>query len=184
MLYYQQKIQQLSRALIMTLILIPGLSLAATQQHSFTLTGNNGETGSGTFTWDDVANPDGTVLTISALQSASFTISGGNVASSPTTFTLADCTNFIGMLTPVFTSDLNWTCDNGDNAVEPDFANNASLNTNSSTITFSPGTTSTVGSAQATSLPVNAPWALLLLTALVAAAGAITIRQRQTTMLG
>lgn len=137
--------------LIRTLLAIglfsSSIALAAVQEHAFHITGNNGETGTGTFTWNDDVVPDGSDLNYSAstissnLLSISIEISGGNVVGGTTTFTKTDCVGAALTQTPDFIYDINFWCDNGFNSlvgVDP-YTNN--FNSGASVLTFSPGTT-------------------------------------------
>lgn len=153
------------------------LASAAIQQHTFSITGNGGETGSGSFTWDDAAISSGALNTDSGtldakLLSINITISGGNVNGGTTSFTRANCTGAYLQDVPSFTSDINFWCDNGTNSlsgVDP-FTN--VMNGEGSILTFSPAV------AMAQPVPTLSQWGMLMLTSLMAMGGLLTLRRR------
>jgi hypothetical protein len=132
----------LRRTLLAIGLFSSSIALATVQEHAFQITGNNGETGTGTFTWDDIVVPDGSQLNLSSnVLSIFIKISGGNVVGGTTTFTKTDCVGAELSLTPNFTEDINFWCNNGSNDLRGvDFYSNE-LNFGASTLTFSPGTT-------------------------------------------
>ncbi len=98
-------------------LLLPLVATAAIREHTFTILGDHGETGNGSFTWDDAVVPDGTLLSGPAVVSPnvlsiSITISGGNVVGDGT-FSLSDCTEAFLDATPDFAIWLTFDCDNG-----------------------------------------------------------------------
>ena len=145
-------------------------ALAAQQQYSFTVTGNNGETGSGTFIWDDAVIPDGGTLDILAGDFLSFsvTINGGNATGGSTTFDLAGCTSLAASFTPTFSIQFRANCFNGTDDIsqtitefEWELFNAAG---DFSTITVAPGTTMPVPpspSTPAQPVPVASIWMLI-----------------------
>ncbi|MFK7977796.1 MAG: hypothetical protein AB8C02_16820 [Halioglobus sp.] len=145
-----------------TLLFNSSLALAVIQQHSFTLTGNNGETGNGQITWDDVVVPDGNVLNTVDVISVVISLTGGNVVGGSTSFTLADCTFASGTNTPDFAIDLNFECDDGTNDLFPNANYSTLLNGGPSTITFTPGATVPFV-ADASRIPTASGYALALL---------------------
>lgn len=168
--------QQKNRARTLTaviLMLAAAPSWSALQQHTFTLAGSNGETGSGSFTWDDTVVANGVEVSGSPADfgnaiSASFTISGGNVAGGSTTFSQANCNGAIFRVSPDFVVDINFFgCNDGTNSLDGSSPNFAFLNGTSS-ITFTPGITSTLGtpspvaSTPVPALPIGALVLLIL----------------------
>ena len=96
-------------------------AVGAVFEHSFTVTGDNGETGSGSFIWDDTTLPSGSFLTEGDLISFSLLITGGNVVGGSDSFTRAHCPPFIGVAadsTPDFGSALSFNCDNTTNRIQ------------------------------------------------------------------
>lgn len=159
----------LAPALLAAGLAMSSLTHAAIQSHSFTLTGSSGETGSGTFTWDDTVSPNGSFIRLGTgtMLTLSFTVTGANVVGGTVTFTEADCTDSVGSLTPDFTSDINFfTCSAGGNTLDGIFPNTASFSgVGSSTITFTSGTTTPVAAPAPTSIPTM-PFYGFVLTAL------------------
>lgn len=164
----------LRRTILASLLLAPALfdapaAIAAIQQHTFTISGNNGETGTGTFTWDDSEVPNGQPISSAGnfvppeLLSLSITISGGNVVGGTTTFTRADCTDAVAENTPDFTVDINFWCDNGTNTLYGDAEYVNDLNEGVSDLTFVPGRTSPVNRA----IPALSIWGLIGLSGLL-----------------
>mgnify|MGYP000854466892 FL=1 len=148
-------------SVLMGLLSLP--ALAAQQQYSFTVTGNNGETGSGTFIWDDSVIPDGGSLDAATGDFLSFsvTIVGGNATGGSTTFDLASCTGLTAAFTPLFGTQFTADCDNGIDSIAGtgtrfvwDFTNAVSVR---STITVVPGTTTPVPQQ----VPVASIWMLI-----------------------
>jgi hypothetical protein len=169
--------------LTLSSLLSAATASAAIQQHTFSISGNNGETGSGTFTWDDSVVPNGSSLAndSSSLPAEVLTISinmsGGNTAGGSTTFTRAVCTGAYLHNTPDFTVDINFWCDNGTNSlygVDP-YTND--LNGGVSTLTFTPGTTAPVAVAP-TSIPTLSEWGVIILSSLLALGTIVTLRRR------
>jgi hypothetical protein len=138
-------------------------ALAAQQQYSFTVTGNNGETGSGTFTWDDAVIPNGGSLDIATGDFLSFsvTIVGGNATGGSATFDLASCTNLAAFDTPTFSTEFRASCDNGTDSIgsiiTPFEWELFNLAGNDSIITVAPGTTTPVPQQ----VPVASIWMLI-----------------------
>jgi hypothetical protein len=152
-------------SVLMGLLSLP--ALAAQQQYSFTVTGNNGETGSGTFIWDDSVIPDGGSLDAATGDFLSFsvTIVGGNATGGSTTFDLADCTSVAAANTPTFSVNLRANCNNGIDSIATSPApigfafENQALNV--STITVVSGTTMPVPPSPAQPVPVASIWMLI-----------------------
>lgn len=86
---------------------------AVEMRQNFTLTGDNGETGSGFFTWDDAVILDGNILPLGNVMSGSLTVTGGTTPGGTQTFALGQWTVAILRLTPDFAVDLNISADNG-----------------------------------------------------------------------
>jgi len=152
-------------SVLMGLLSLP--ALAAQQQYSFTVTGNNGETGSGTFIWDDSVIPDGGSLDAATGDFLSFsvTIVGGNATGGSTTFDLASCTSLAASLTPTFITQFRANCFNGIDdisqtitAFEWELFNDAG---DFSTITVVSGTTMPVPPSPAQPVPVASIWMLI-----------------------
>lgn len=127
---------------------------AAIQQHTFTITGNNGETGGGTITWDDTINPAGTLLDETNIERFELSISGGNVIGGSDIFvvvpgTTNDCVIIVADATPDFSSSLAVDCGSANNIVDFNGAFTHTLraispSTALSTLTVTPGTTVTL----------------------------------------
>jgi hypothetical protein len=179
-------IRNVSKALPVCILAAGSLLSAATasaaiQQHTFSISGNNGETGSGSFTWDDSVVPNGSALANDGSMSIpaevltiSINLSGGNTVGGSTTFTRADCTGAYLQNTPDFTSDINFWCDNGTNSlvgVDP-YLN--LLNGGPSTLTFAPGATAPVAP---TAVPTLSEWGMVLLSSLLALGTILTLRR-------
>lgn len=164
-------------------LLFAASASAAIQQHTFSISGNNGETGSGSFTWDDSVVPNGSALANDGSMSLpaevltiSINISGGNTVGGSATFTRADCTGAYLQNTPNFTSDINFWCNNGTNilvGVDP-YTN--LLNGGPSVLTFTPGATAPV---TPTSVPTLSEWGMILLSSLLALGTIFTLRRKR-----
>lgn len=164
-------------------VLTSGAVSAAIQQHSFAITGDNGESGTGSFTWDDETVPVGSsvgstgVSGTGAILSLTMTISGGNVFAdgfvpgSTITFTLADCSLATADLSPDFQEQLNFDCESEDglNYIFPVGSSIANLNETATTLTFTPGTTSSANPA--TSVPTLPFYGLMALGSLLGLLG-------------
>jgi hypothetical protein len=115
-------------------------SNAVEMRHNFTLTGDNGETGSGYFTWDDAIVLDGNSLITANIISGSITINGGTTPGGTQTFDLGGWGITALDVTPDFAVDLNITADNGAETLTP--FNPYLANTSwGSIITTAPGST-------------------------------------------
>ncbi len=101
------------------LLSMPPLAMATIQQHTFTITGDTGETGTGSFTWDDATVPDGSVLNDHPLNmspnvlSIHIEISGGSITGAPIVFDTPDCGGAVLKNTPNFSEDVGFWCSNG-----------------------------------------------------------------------
>ena len=162
------------------LVACSALASAAIQQHTFSITGNNGETGTGSFTWDDAAISSGTLNADTEsldpkLLSINITISGGNVTGGTSSFTRADCAGAWLQYVPDFTTDINFWCNNGSNSLEGYETYVNILNGEASTLTFSPGTTTQLSAPQ--TVPTLSQWGTLVLAALAALTGLATLRR-------
>lgn len=161
-------------------LLFAATASAAIQQHTFSISGDNGETGSGTFTWDDSVVPNGSVLPFPQVLTISINISGGNTVGGSTTFTRADCTDAALAFTPDFTSgidpDINFWCDNGTNSLNGVWYYSNVLNGGPSTLTFAPGATAPVAP---TSIPTLSEWGMILLSSLLALGTILTLRRKR-----
>lgn len=103
---------RLARLLLAALLTTAFIAHAAVQQRFLQVTGTNGETGFGTFSWDDSVVPDGETLTENDVLAISITISGGAFPA-PQSFNDADCIYLRAGPTPTFESQLLFTCNNG-----------------------------------------------------------------------
>lgn len=159
--------------------------------HTFAISGDNGETGSGTFTWDDTLVSSGSPVSNSLVNlgniiSLNIEISNGNIVGSSTVFTASDCVGAYLVDSPDFLTDINFFCNNGVNTLSGfdrniNYLNDTAdfgagliapvLGPSSSTLTFSSGTTSPVASGSTNSIPATPWWVLvglsLLMTRLV-----------------
>lgn len=157
-------------------------TLAAIQMHSFTVSGDNGETGSGFFTYDDQTVLDGDQIgdlenTTGDLLSLELTISGGNVVGGQTAFTLSDCFGAIMEVAPEFVDDINLWCDNGSNSLRgvEEFTNE--FNDGDSTLTFVPGASSPAPAQPSTPVPALPMGGLVILAGLAGLFGARKLRK-------
>lgn len=164
---------------LVCLAIVPSVK-AAILTHTFTISGDNGETGSGTFTWDDSAVSNGSAVSSSLADlgniiSLRIEISGGNVIAGPSVFTNADCAGAYLEDSPDFTTDINFNCNNGVNTLSGAADNTNYLNdtvdfgaglrrpvlgASSSTLTFSPGTTASASTTNSFSIPATPWWSL------------------------
>jgi hypothetical protein len=170
------------RLLVLTVAFTSGSALAAIQMHSFTVSGDNGETGSGFFTYDDETVLDGESIgdleSTGDLLSLELRISGGNVEGGQTVFTLSDCFGAILQDAPDFNLDINFWCDNGPNGLEGVEVFTNVLNDNASVLTFVPGTTSPFTPIQPyTPVPALPMGALAILAGLAGLFGARKLRK-------
>ncbi len=178
--------RQFPLALISAALLLSSTpSLAAIQEQTFSITGDNGESRSGTFTWDDTVVPDGSILnsdtlTLSAnVLSVNITITGGNVVGGSTTFTRADCYGAYLELTPDFTTDINWWCTNGSNILRGRGPNENRLNMGQSILTFTPGTTATVTTATTVvEVPTSSGGLLAIMAGITGLLGLLRIKRK------
>lgn len=173
----------------------PALAQAVIQQHTFSIAGDGGESGTGYFTWDDQVVSNGSSVSESLSDLGNIIdlrieISGGNIIGGPTVFTESDCLGAYAQNAPGFTVDINFVCNNGVNSLSPfdppgiNYLNDTVdqgagltvpvLGANSSTLTFTPGATGpAVGSPspRTWSIPTLPLWALMILTAVIAGLG-------------
>jgi len=155
---------EMKKALVSAAILVSTTASATIMEQTFTMTGDHGESGTGHFTWDNSVVPDGTPLNDSSssispnVLSIDITISGGNIAGGTTHFTKADCSGAYLYVTPDFTNDINFWCDNGSNTLYGVEVYTNELNLGVSTLTFAPGTT-----APAVAVPLFGPLGSALL---------------------
>jgi len=165
-----------------TLILAGGAS-AAVRQHTFSISGDNGETGTGSFTWDDAVVANGTALntdtsSLSAnLLTVNITVSGGNVVGGTASFTKATCQGAYLQDTPNFASDINFWCDNGTNSLFGVIFYTNALNQSgtTSTLTFTPGATVVVSTQP---VPTLSEWAMIFTASLMALGTVVVMRRR------
>lgn len=171
-------IRDVSKALPVCILAAGSLLFAATasaaiQQHTFSISGTGGETGSGSFTWDDSVVLNGNALPFSEVLTISINISGGATVGGSTAFTRANCTDAILTNTPDFTTDINFWCDNGTNvltAIDP-YTN--ALNENSAFLTFTPAPVAP------TSVPTLSEWGMISLSSLLALGTILTLRRKR-----
>ena len=174
----------------------PALAQAVIQQHTFSIAGDGGETGTGYFTWDDQVVSNGSPVSASLSDLGNIIdlrieISGGNVIGGTTVFTESDCLGAYAQNAPDFAVDINFNCNNTVNTVSgfTNFINYmndtadagagvrppALGGANSSTLTFTAGVTAPALGAPPSSQPWSIPtlplWALMILTAVIAALG-------------
>jgi hypothetical protein len=135
--------------LILTLA-APPLALATIQQHTFSITGSSGETGVGSFTWDDAVVPSGTFIgnmappLPSELLSIDITITGGNTPFGTINFTRATCTLASLDSTPDFATGIQFVCGGGSIELLPGLSPFEAIlqgPTGPITLTFSEGST-------------------------------------------
>ena len=177
-------IRDVSKALPVCILAAGSLFFAATasaaiQQHTFSISGNNGETGSGSFTWDDSVVPNGSALASDSLSlpaellTISINISGGNTVGGSTTFTRADCTGAYLRNTPSFIQDINFWCDNGTNSLFGVEVYTNELNGGASVLTFTPG------AVAPTSIPTLSEWGMIFLSSLLVLGAILTLRRKR-----
>lgn len=150
--------------------------------HVFSITGSNGETGSGRFVYDSSAVADGDPVASSLVDtgdiiSLSIQLSGGNVVGGTTTFELSDCVGAFLEDSPDFGIDINFWCNNGVNSLSGfeenvNYLNDSAdfgaglvepvLGPSSSALTVSAGATRPV---RTNAIPASPYWSLLLLIA-------------------
>ena len=112
------KLTAFTRNVMLASLFASSLAHGAVQSHSFMLLGNNGEEGSGSFTWDDVTVPNGGTVEYDDLLSFSLTLNGGNVVGGSVTFEKGDCDDVLLLPAPTFTTYLNVsTCSKGGNTL-------------------------------------------------------------------
>jgi hypothetical protein len=154
--------------------------------HSFSIVGDNGESGSGSFVWDNAVVADGSAVSDSLtslgdIVSLSIEITGGNIIGGTSVFTQGDCVGAFLENAPDFQTDINFFCNNGVNTLSG-FSNNVNylndtvdfgaglrqpaLGVSSSTLTISPGITRRAF-ADANTVPSTPVWSLLLAMALI-----------------
>jgi hypothetical protein len=145
-------------------LLLSSSAFATVQSHAFSLIGDGGETGSGTFTWEDTTVADGNPLGFVNVLSLSFTVTGGNVVGGSTTFTLTQCSDANLFNTPDFAADMGFNCNDGaGNTLSPADPFNGNLNGGASTLIFTPGATTPVPALPALPVPALSQWGMLLL---------------------
>ena len=148
------------------------LAMAAVQEHTFTITGETGETGTGSFTWDDSVVPDGSSLNgLSHILSPNvlsihIEISGGSIVGGPIVFQRENCGGAILRNTPNFSDEINFWCFNSPYHLEGVDASYAYVNGGPSTLglTFSPGVTTPVSNADPSPVPTLSVYGLILTT--------------------
>jgi hypothetical protein len=167
----------LSRLLPALVVLLATANLNAVEmRHNFTLTGNNGETGSGYFTWDDEVVLDGNNLPLLSVITGSVTVNGGLTPGGTQTFAFGDWTNAALDLTPDFAADINILADNGAATLTPQFPfiNNTSWG---SVLTFAAGTTVLANPVIPQAIPLLDLPGLIIISLFVAAIGLWQIRR-------
>jgi hypothetical protein len=161
---------------------------AVEMRQNFTLTGDNGETGSGFFTWDDAVVPDGNPLTLADLMSGSLTVTGGTTTGGTQTFAVGQWTVAILRYTPDFNAiippnvqpfDLNISADNGVTtlAIFDTYTTDASWG---SRLTIAPGATVLANPPAATpqAIPLLDLPGLILISLLMALTGLWQVKRR------
>lgn len=105
--------------LFLHVLFFSGAARAEIQQHLFDISGDNGEVGSGYFTWDDQIVADGDPVAASLANTGDvielyIEISGGNVigGGGTTVFELSDCVGAFLENAPDFSTDINFVCNN------------------------------------------------------------------------
>jgi hypothetical protein len=151
---------------------------AVEMRQNFTLTGNNGETGTGFFTWDDTVILNGNILPLGNVMSGSITVTGGATPGGTQTYLLGDWTVALLNATPDFAVDLNFSANNGPTnlAIFNIYETDASWG---SRLTFTPGAT-VLANPPATpqAIPLLDLPGLIIISILVAITGLWHIRRR------
>jgi hypothetical protein len=151
------------------LLSVSPYALATVQQHTFSISGSNGETGSGSFTWDDATVPDGQVLSDglipAELLSLTISATGGFLFDGSLELDLSDCTGAFLGLTPAFLNDLTFFCDDdgfflsGNGGFEAGYGSDSVV----TTLTFSPGATTAPAPAPPSApIPTMSTYGLVL----------------------
>ncbi|MCG7982479.1 MAG: hypothetical protein JAY90_06950 [Candidatus Thiodiazotropha lotti] len=164
---------------LFALLLFISDAFAIELRHSFTFTGTGGETGNGSFTWDDTVVADGNPLPLGNIISGSLTITGGATPGGSQTFTLADWTNVIFTNTPNFAGDLNIAGNNGVATLTtliPYTALASDGGAWTTTLTFIPGATTM---ANPIAVPLLDLPALILIVLLIAMTGLWQIKRHR-----
>jgi len=177
-------IGELQKVVLGLALCASSLALATVQQHTFSVSGTSGETGAGTFTWDDTMHPDGSTLSVGDLLSLEISISGGNVLGGSDSFSLPDCTAGVLSNTPDFAIQLNFGCANGSNTFfatpsppQPPYISNLVAFAGNSLLSWQPGSTSVVPNpppqpeTTPTAVPTMATWHLAVLCSLAGLIG-------------
>ncbi|MBV2121636.1 MAG: hypothetical protein KUF74_09295 [Candidatus Thiodiazotropha sp. (ex Ctena orbiculata)] len=164
---------------VFALLLVISDAFAIELRHRFSFTGSGGETGSGSFTWDDTVVADGNPLPLGNLISGTLTITGGATPGGSQTFLLADWTNVIFTNTPNFAGDLNIAGNNGTATLTtliPYTALASDGGAWTTTLTFTPGTTSV---ANPIAVPLLDLPGLILIVLVIALAGFWQLNRQQ-----
>jgi hypothetical protein len=165
---------------LFALLLIFSNTFATEFRHSFTITGLGGETGSGSFTWDDTVVANGNPLALGNIISGTLTVTGAAVPGGTQTFELADWTNVFFNLTPDFALQLVILADNGVATLIPPTTNYTVVAQDGAawvtTLTFTPGATTI---ANPTPVPLLDGPALIFVVLLIALTGAWQIKRRR-----
>ncbi len=141
---------------------------AIQMRHTFTFTGDQGETGSGYFIWDNDTVPNGNPLTLPDIIEGSIIMLGGDTPGGEQTLALADWTAVTLTNTPDFSNNMNFSANNGAmNIVLTGVY--SSFTSWESALTFVPGTTTTL--AESKPIPLIDPIGLVLLCSLLAISG-------------
>ncbi|MFV0680153.1 IPTL-CTERM sorting domain-containing protein [Ottowia sp.] len=183
LLLFQTCFQRRLLAAALLLTALAGTASAAVLQHTFNISGDGGETGTGTFTWDDTVVPSGSALNLNSTSisanvlSISISISGGNAVGGSTQFTKADCTGAILDSAPDFTADINFWCNNGTNTLSG-IAPSVNDFNGVSQLTFTSGTTAPLAASAAVPVPSMHPWGLGLMAGLLVWGAAAHQRRR------
>ena len=173
------RIMILKLFIFVSTLLVSASSFAVVQQHTFSVSGDHGETGMGTFTWDDTTIPDGNELDQNDMLSFYMSISGGNVNGSPAVFNKADCL-LLTANTPDFLlpDGLAITCIKGPNEIvslsAPPSSISLLVGPPSSTLTFIPQSTMPL---VAPSIPAMSVWGLGILAGLLSLTGFVRRRK-------
>ncbi|WP_136680447.1 hypothetical protein [Neptunomonas sp. XY-337] len=175
------KLTAFTRTVMLAPLFASSLVHGAVQSHSFTLLGNNGEVGSGSFTWDDVTVPNGGSVGYDDLLSFSLTLNGGNVVGGSVTFEKVDCDDVLLLPAPDFTTSLNVsTCSKGGNSLMGETPLEGRLaGMGPSVISFYPGSTSLVNTStsNAQSIPTLPFIGLALLGGMLGVSGTRKLQQ-------
>jgi len=183
------KIKLMGAFIFSLLLSVPPLAMATIQKHTFNISGDTGETGTGSFTWDDATVPDGSILNglphilSPNVLSIHIEISGGSIIGGPIVFDKSDCNGAVLTNTPDFTNEINFWCYKAPYNMEGVDPSYAFVNGGPSTLalTFFPGVTAPDSGSGAAKVPTMPVYCLVLTMLGVLFVAACRLSSRATT---